>query len=137
MAKHVIAKAGEIAPGGSKTATIRGREIAVFHVSGEYFALLNHCPHEGGPLCKGKLTSLVESDKPGTYKVSRPGEMLRCPWHGWEFDIRTGQSYCDPDKVRVRAYEVKVEAGDALAKGPYIAETFPVSIEENYIVVDM
>ncbi len=63
--------------------------------------------------------------------------MLKCPWHGWEFDLRTGQSYCDPKSTWVRAYEVTVEPGEALARGPFVAETFPVSVEENYIVVEL
>ena len=72
-----------------------------------------------------------------TFITSRPGEMLRCPWHGWEFDIRTGRSYIDPEKLRVRAYEVVVEPGQRLVEGPYTAETFPVSLDENYIVVEI
>jgi 3-phenylpropionate/trans-cinnamate dioxygenase ferredoxin subunit len=137
LGRYIVAKAGEIAAGQSKAATVAGREIAVFNLGGEYFALLNRCPHEGGPLCQGTRTSLVESSRPGTYEVSRPGEMLRCPWHGWEFDIRTGRSYCDPDKVRSRAYSVTVEAGERLIEGPYLAEQFPVLVEENYIVVEI
>jgi 3-phenylpropionate/trans-cinnamate dioxygenase ferredoxin subunit len=137
MARHVLARHGDIAPGTGKPFTVGGREIALFKVKGEYFAILNRCPHEGGPLCKGRLTHLVESDRPGQIKVSRHGEMLRCPWHGWEFDLRTGQSYCDPERVKVRSYTVRVEPGERLAKGPYIAETFPVSVDEDYVVVEL
>jgi 3-phenylpropionate/trans-cinnamate dioxygenase ferredoxin subunit len=47
-----------------------------------------------------------------------PGEIIRCPWHGWEFDIRTGQSYCDPKCFRAsRAYPVNVEPGANVVKG--------------------
>jgi len=137
MAKHVVAKLGEIAPNSSKVVRVKGREIALFNVNGEYFALLNRCPHEGAPLSYGRLYTLVESDRPGCYRTSRKGEMLRCPWHGWEFDVRTGQSYCDPARIRVKAYEAKVESGAALAEGPYVAESFPASVEEDYIVVEM
>jgi 3-phenylpropionate/trans-cinnamate dioxygenase ferredoxin subunit len=63
--------------------------------------------------------------------------MLRCPWHCWEFDIRTGQSWCDPDSVRARTYNVTVEPGETLAKGPFAAETVPVSVEQDYIVVEV
>jgi nitrite reductase/ring-hydroxylating ferredoxin subunit len=135
--RHVVAKAEEIPPGSRKLVTIRGREIGVFNHEGEYFALLNRCPHQGGALCKGTLVGLVTSTSPGTYDYSRPGEMLKCPWHGWEFDLRTGQSYCDPKSIWVRAYDVTVEPGESLAKGPFVAETFPVSVEENYIVVEL
>jgi hypothetical protein len=66
--------------------------------------------------------------------------LLRCPWHGWEFDMRNGQSYFDPQRVKVRSYPVVVESGEVLAqgleKGPYVAETFPVHVEDNYVIVE-
>ena len=65
------------------------------------------------------------------------GEIIRCPWHGWEFDIRTGQSYCDPGRVGTRIYPVAVEGGDTIVEGPYVAETVPVSVENRYVVVTM
>lgn len=136
-ARHVVARADEIAPGAAKLVRVKGREIAVFNVHGEFFALFNRCPHEGAPLCQGRVVSLVESDDPGTYRISRQGELVRCPWHGWEFDIRTGQSWCDPAKTRVRNFAVAVEPGERLAKGPYVAETFPVSVEADYLVIEM
>ena len=74
---------------------------------------------------------------PGEIEYTRLGEIIRCPWHGWEFDIRTGQSYCDPKRFRARAYPVNVEPGRAVVKGPYIAETLKVSVESDYVVVDL
>ena len=136
MSRHVVATADELAPGTSKIVSVNGREIGLYNVNGEFFALLNRCPHEGADLCKGIITGLVRSDEPGHYRVERKGELLRCPWHGWEFDIRTGQSWCDPEKMRVRKFDVSVTPGGDLVKGPYVAETFPVSIEENYVVVE-
>jgi nitrite reductase/ring-hydroxylating ferredoxin subunit len=137
MSRHVVAAVGEIPLNGSRKVTVKGREIAVFHVAGEYFALTDRCPHEGGSLCAGRLIGLIRSKEPGQYDYSRPNEILQCSWHGWEFDIRTGQSYCDPDSIRARTYQVKVEPGEALAKGPFVAETFPVSVEGQYIVVEV
>ncbi|MBO0712518.1 MAG: Rieske (2Fe-2S) protein [Acetobacteraceae bacterium] len=137
MARHVVARVGDIAPGSAKAVTVGGREIGVFHVNGGYFALLNRCPHEGAPLCRGRLSPLIEADAPGAYRVSRHGEMLRCPWHGWEFDIRTGQSWFDPTRTFVRRYETHVESGAALMKGPYIAETFAVDVDGAYVIVDI
>jgi nitrite reductase/ring-hydroxylating ferredoxin subunit len=137
MARHVVATVGEVAPGSNKLVTVKGRDIGIFNIKGEYFALANTCPHEGASLCKGKLVGLAESDEPGKYRLTRHGELLKCPWHGWEFDVRTGQSWCDPHNTYVRQYAVSVEAGDDLLKGPYVIETFQVSVEENYIVVDM
>jgi nitrite reductase/ring-hydroxylating ferredoxin subunit len=137
MARHVVATTSEIAPGRNKVVTIDGREIVVFHVNGQFFALLNRCPHEGAPLARAACVAHLYSDEPGRFQRTRVGEMLRCAWHGWEFDMRTGQSYCDPQRVRVRSYPVAVEAGETLVKGPYRAETFAVIVEESYVLIDV
>ena len=137
MKRQVVARTGDVAPGHCKIVNVAGREIGVFNVGGEYFALANRCPHEGGPLCQGRIIALVQSDGPGTYRLERDQEFLRCPWHGWEFDIRTGQSWCDPKSTRARQFQVTVEPGEKLVKGPYVAETFPVSVEEEYLVVEV
>ena len=148
-----MAEVGEIPPGGRKIVEVDGRSIGVFHIDGEYFALLNWCPHQGAPWCQGQLWSALEGDVPGEYKTSRDGEIIACLWHGWEFDLRTGQSWCDPERLRVRAYDVRVEPGSFIAnghesheahapmpgkvRGPYTATTFPVITEGQYVVVDL
>jgi len=148
MARYVVATLEEIPPGGRKVVEVAGRSIGVFNVGGEFFALRNRCPHQGGPLCLGSLGGMVVATVPGEYQYSRPGEMLRCPWHGWEFDVRTGQSWFDPARVRVRRYEVTVERAEArddagpspapgLEPGPYVAETYPVSVERQHVVVEI
>ena len=96
MARHVVAAVDELPPGTRKFLEIDGRPIAVFNIKGEYFGLLNRCPHQGASLCEGPLIGLAQSSTPGEIEYTKLGEIIRCPWHGWEFDIRTGQSYCDP-----------------------------------------
>jgi 3-phenylpropionate/trans-cinnamate dioxygenase ferredoxin subunit len=135
--KHVVAAVSEIPPGGRKLVEAAGRAIVVFNLGGEFFALANRCPHRGGSLCHGRLTGLVQSDEPGHYDYSRRGEIIRCPWHAWEFDIRTGKSWCDPARVRARNFAVSVEKGAALVEGPYVAETFQVEVEDDYVVVEL
>jgi nitrite reductase/ring-hydroxylating ferredoxin subunit len=147
MASSVVASIEEIPPGGRKIVEVAGRSIAVFNLDGEFFALRNRCPHQGGPLCEGLRLSALTADVPGEYRHARPGELIRCPWHGWEFDIRTGQSWFDPARRRVRSYPVEVRTGRQLSeraagdtgrvKGPYVAETYPVSVHESYVVVEL
>jgi nitrite reductase/ring-hydroxylating ferredoxin subunit len=137
MSRQVVARASEVQPGSSKIVSARGREIGLFNISGEYFALSNRCPHKGAELCRGMIVGLAQSSTPGQYRLARPGEFIRCPWHGWEFDIRTGQSWCDPKSVRARQFHVAVEAGSQLLRGPYVAETFQVRVEEDYLVIDL
>jgi len=136
MARHVVAALADFPPGTRRLIDINGRKIAVFNVKGEFFAIFNRCPHEGGSMFHGQLVGLIESSSPGEYKYSRQGEIIRCPWHSWEFDLRTGKSWCDPNKVKVRNYNVKVEPGAALVEGPYVAETFPVTVENDYVIVE-
>jgi len=137
MSRQVVARKAEVAPGSCKIIRARRREIGVFNICGEYFALSNRCPHKGAELCRGMIVGLAQSSAPGEYQLARPGEFIRCPWHGWEFDIRTGQSWCDPQSVRARQFQVSVESGAQLLKGPYVAETFQVFVEEDYLVIDL
>ena len=145
MARHVVGTTDEIGPGQRKIVEIDGRSIGVFNVGGRYFALRNQCPHAGARLCDGVLTGLVTSSSPGEYTYLRDGEILRCPWHGWEFDIATGRSWFDPDRTRVRAYEASVEPADRLAgeelaeagyqPGPHRAERYDVEVQRQYVIV--
>lgn len=137
MSKHVVATVAEIPPGGRKLVTVRGRPIAIFNLKGEFYGLLNRCPHQGGPMCEGVITGRIEAPTPGEYRYTPEAEIVRCPWHGWEFDIRTGQSRCDPKKVNLRYYPVEVTPGQRVVEGPYVAETIPVSLDNEYVVVEM
>jgi nitrite reductase/ring-hydroxylating ferredoxin subunit len=142
MAKHVVATVDEIPPGERKIVEVEGRSIGVFNVDGAFYALRNRCPHQGGPLCHGTIAGFVSATKPGEYRISRHGQILRCPWHGWEFDVTTGQSWFDPGRVRVRRYEVSVEpdpggAPARMERGPYVAEIYPVSVERQYVLVEV
>jgi nitrite reductase/ring-hydroxylating ferredoxin subunit len=130
VAKYVVAPADAISPGGRRLFEVGGRKIIVFNLVGEFFAVSDRCPHQGGPLSKGIVTGFVESQEPGEYRYSRRGEVIRCPWH-------TGKSWCDPRRVQVRNFKVGVESGARLVEGPYVAETFAVSVEDEYLVVTM
>jgi len=132
----VVATIDEIPPGQRKLVEAGGRTVVIYNLAGELFALNNRCPHRGGSLFHGVQTGLVESGEPGQYRVSRRGEMVKCPWHGWEFDIRTGKSWCDPTRLRVRQYPAAVCAGSELEEGSYVAQSFPVRLEGNYVVVE-
>lgn len=137
MTRHVVATTKEIPPGNRKLFTIKGRPITIFNLNNEFFGMMDRCPHQGGSLYAGIVTGLLQSKEPGQYTYTRKGEFVRCPWHGWEFDIRTGQSYCDPEKIRSKSYPVTTASGAAVVAGPYKAETVPVCVEEDYIVVDV
>tara|TARA_S200000501_G_scaffold34136_1_gene28362 strand:- start:780 stop:1100 length:321 start_codon:yes stop_codon:yes gene_type:complete len=106
-------------------------------VDGDYFGILDRCPHQGASLCKGKLVGLVEADRPGQYNFTRNNEIIRCAWHGWEFDIRTGKSRCEPEKIKATQYNVETKIGSDIIEEAYEAETFNVTVENNYVIVNL
>ena len=150
--RHVVGLASEVPPGQRKIVEVEGRSIGVFNVHGTFYALRNQCPHQGAPLCRGSIKGLTLPSAPGEYIWAREGEILRCPWHGWEFDITTGKTICEPERTRVRTYEVTVERdiegmgepGSGGVRGeergeevPPNVETYPVSVEEDRIVLHL
>lgn len=106
--KFPIAKTKEVPPGTRKIVTVENREIGIFNIHGELFAIRNICPHRTGPLCKGRTRPLVVSQGDLNIAYEREDEIIKCPWHQWEFDIKTGHSITD-DNLRVRTYKVEVE----------------------------
>jgi len=106
---YIVATVDEIPPGQRKLVEVAGRSIGVFNLAGEYFALRNTCPHQGGPLCSGRLTGHNITLCAWRIYLGHVGEILACPWHGWEFDLRTGA--CLVDKRKLRLFPVEVEAG--------------------------
>jgi nitrite reductase (NADH) small subunit len=134
MDKHRVARAKDLPPGSRKLLAVNGTPIGVFNVHGEYYALRSSCPHQGAPLCQGKVTGTTLASKPFELGYGREGEIIKCPWHGWEFDITSGESVFNPHKVKVRTYEVTVETTESEEEDPSI-ETYPVTVEEGIVFV--
>lgn len=96
MAEFVkVAGTAEVKPGSGIVAEVNGQAIALFNVGGSFYAIDNTCVHRGGPLGEGELD----------------GDMVSCPWHGWQYDVKTGKSTTNPSAC-VKTYEVKVEGTD-------------------------
>ena len=105
-----VTRASEIGPGEVKLVQVKQHSIGIFNVNGEFVAALNVCPHELAPVCRGRLGGTTLPSAPGEYRWGREGEILACPWHGWEFDLRTGRALAD-ERIRLRLYPVTVEDG--------------------------
>lgn len=106
--RYVVARTGDLPPGERLIVDLDGRSVGVFNVEGAFFALHNRCPHNGGALCRGPLTGTALPTNDFSFVYGRAGRVLRCAWHGWEFDIETGQALVDP-RLRARTYEVTIE----------------------------
>jgi nitrite reductase/ring-hydroxylating ferredoxin subunit len=171
--RYVVGRVSDLPVGGRLLVEVGGRPVGVFNIDGRYYGLINRCPHKGAEMCRGNIVAWLSSDRPGEFTYDPDTKMIMCPWHGWEFDVRTGQSYVDPQHTRIRTYDVEVAAGEdvvsrvergelGLAKdadrpgpgdfarsglvdvdetgrmrGPYVAETIEVAVEDDYVVVNL
>lgn len=133
MSRYVVGRVSELPPGTRKIVDANGRSIGVFNVNGQYHALLNRCPHQAAPLCRGAIKGMAMPCQPGEYVWARDGEILRCPWHGWEFDLMTGRSIFNPHRMRVRTYEVTVEPAED--EEDERVETYPVTVEDGVVIL--
>ena len=108
----------DLEPGEKRRFVVGGRAIALCRsASGEYFALGDNCPHQGASLCAGSLGGTTLPGAPGEYRWGREGEVLKCPWHAWEFDVRDGRSLFGERKTRVASYELAIENGSVVFTG--------------------
>lgn len=105
-----VAQVSDIEPGGHMLVQVKKHSIGLYNVNGEFIAVLNICPHELAPVCKGRLGGTTVPSKPGEYLWGREGEILACPWHGWEYDLLTGEMLAD-NRIRLRKYPVEVREG--------------------------
>jgi nitrite reductase/ring-hydroxylating ferredoxin subunit len=98
----------DVTPGAAHIVKIRNFSVGVFRIGDGYHALLNVCPHRGAAICEGPVCGTTAPTGKAEFIYHREGEIIRCAWHGWEFDIRTGVSLVDP-QVKARTFPVTVE----------------------------
>jgi nitrite reductase/ring-hydroxylating ferredoxin subunit len=145
--RFVVGRVEEIPPGERRIVEANGREIGVFNIDGRFYAMLNRCPHLGAPLCEGGVVNQIESSVPGEVRLDTDQTFVTCPYHNWEFDVETGQSYWNPT-LRARPFAVALEGADEVRAalengelgripGPYNAETVDVTVESDYIVLSL
>lgn len=107
--RHLVCAVAELPPGERKIIEVGGRSIGVFNVNGIFVAILNLCPHAFAPICRGRLTGTTGASTPGEYNWHHEGEILACPWHGWEFNLLTGKALVD--KRRLHHFPLHEEDG--------------------------
>ncbi len=112
----IVGRVEDLPPGSITIVPVGKFGVGVFNVDGAYYALVNYCLHRGATLCRGYISGTVEGAEPHSFRWKREGEILRCPWHGWEFDIATGRSLAFPNR-RIRSYPVSVRDGLVVLEG--------------------
>lgn len=143
----VVAPVDSFADGERRIVEVGGRSIGVFRVGESFYGIRNRCPHQGGPLCLGHVLGDAVADAPGDARISDDPLRIACPWHGWEYDLDSGQSFLGGAMAGVKSYGVGLEPGGSLLSealtarpakrvpGPYVAETFEVNVEDEYVVL--
>lgn len=107
--EHDIGSIDDFESGVPRAVEVERKSLVVVRNGHEFYAMRDVCPHAGARFSEGRVSGLAQGtrpDKPVEY--CRRGEIITCPWHGWEFDLTTGQSIVHPDRVRVMVYNVRV-----------------------------
>ena len=97
---------------------VDGRPVAVLSVGGRLFAVSDRCPHMGAPMSAGTVGGTLVASAPQELAYGRHERVLRCPWHGWEFDLDTGRSLLEPHRAGLRTFRVTCDDGEVVLHTP-------------------
>ncbi len=97
-----VARVSDVPAGTMKTVSVDGRDVLVLNVEGQVYALDNQCPHQGGPLGRGRLEERT----------------VICPWHGWRWDVKSGRAIWPDGGWRAACYPVAIQDGEILVRVP-------------------
>lgn len=114
-ARRSLGRVEDFADGKVTLRELDGRSIGVFRSGETFSAMLNICPHRAAPVCLGDISGTMLPSRPGEYSYGLDGLVLRCPWHGWEFDVRDGTSIGPVDQRNLTMLDVSVEDGEVFA----------------------
>lgn len=110
--KRPVCRLDEIEPGRLRAVEVDGVAVVVARTPlGAVHVLRDRCAHQGARLSRGRLLEKIGGDRVGSYVLAEDEFVVRCPWHGYEFDLETGHCVADARRARVRAYQVTVEDG--------------------------
>lgn len=101
----------EIPEGEFVITEIAGRQIGFIRRGDKVHAVRNICPHKTAPICKGVINGTMLPSDPGEFIFGLEGEVLQCPWHGWQFSLETGEVLFTGARNRLRLYNTSVTDG--------------------------
>lgn len=115
----VVAASDDVAEGGRVVVDVEGVEVGIFRLDGELYAWSNHCAHVGGPVCQGKMINRVverlDEERRSLGDDFSDQVHIVCPWHGYEFDLRTGRHPADAG-IALRGHPVSEREGEILVE---------------------
>lgn len=114
---HDVGSANDFESGKPYSITVEGKALVLVRKGDVFYAMRDMCPHAGARFSDGQVIGESRCDKPGEeIDYCRIGEIISCPWHGWEFDVTTGKSLTRPGRIRVRTFPVRVERNRVLVE---------------------
>jgi 3-phenylpropionate/trans-cinnamate dioxygenase ferredoxin subunit len=111
-----IGTVDELRRDGCRIVQVSGRSVGIISVGGRFFAFSDRCPHMGASMCGGSVGGTMVASNPHEYVYGMDEGVIRCPWHGWEFDLVTGRSLLEPDRVGLKTYDVIQRDGDVVLR---------------------
>ena len=111
---HAVGSVEELRRERCRVVEIDGQRIGIISVGADFLAVMDRCPHRGAQLCQGSVSGTVFASTPQEVSYGRHSRVIRCPWHGWEFDLDTGRSLLEPDRIGVKVYRVSVDGDTVL-----------------------
>lgn len=112
MSLHLVTKLSELEDAKPSVYVVSGRSIGIIKMDGAVIAVRNICPHKRAPVCKGQLRGTMLPSEPDAFVFGMENRVLRCPWHGWEFDLETGATLCPGLDRKLSFYPVEILDGD-------------------------
>jgi nitrite reductase (NADH) small subunit len=106
--EHRVGTVDDLRREGCRVVELEGRPVGIIASGEEFFAIHDRCPHMAASMCSGSLGGTFVAADPHDYVFGREERVIRCPWHGWEFDLETGRSLLEPRRVGLRTYQVSV-----------------------------
>lgn len=109
-ARVAVCSTDDVTAGQPRVVKVHNLSIGIFNVNGNYYALLNVCPHRGAALCEGIQCGTTMPTDDYNFVYGRENSIIRCAWHGWEFDIQSGGCLAAP-QVKAKTFTTSVEDG--------------------------
>jgi 3-phenylpropionate/trans-cinnamate dioxygenase ferredoxin subunit len=112
LVRHHVGAVADFEDGRFKVLDIDGRPVGVVKTAQGFFAVRNRCPHQGADICAGTVGGTMVSSAPYEYEYSEDTLVVACPWHRWEFELATGESFGRITNKKLVTYAVEVEDGE-------------------------
>ena len=107
--KQVVGKVDDFVQGRCRAVRIGGRDYLIWRSGDQFYATRDACPHQGAPLEYAQLSGTMLPAEPKRLEYGMCDQVIRCPWHKWEFDVRTGEALFGTERRRLVTYPVSVE----------------------------